>query len=310
MDDTLYIVNPAGLGGSGVKAWDAFQAAWPEPIAPEQVVFTERPGHAREIAESTRGHGIYAAVGGDGTVGEVMSGISDRPGPGSRPRLAIVPAGTGNDMARNLGIVSVQDAVTALRQGREREVDLVRVESQVGDRRAHQYAFLFCAVGFSAIPMMKPWMKRLLGPRGAYYLATLSQAIVYKAPEMAVRTEEQEISGRLWVVVVGNAEYSAGGSMRLAPGARIDDGELDVTVIPSGSKFKLIPGLMPKIASGAHVTEPGVSYFRARRIEIDSDPPAVVDLDGDLFGTTPAVITVCPGILRVMAPASAAAASC
>lgn len=307
MDDVLYIVNPAGQGGVGVKTWEAFQASWPEPIASEQVVFTERPGHAREIAASTRGHATYAAVGGDGTVGEIMSGIVDRPEP--RPRLAIVPAGTGNDMARNLGITSLQDAVAALRQGHERAVDLVRVESQVDGRRAHHCAFLFCAVGFSSIPMMKPWMKRLLGPRGAYYLATLLQAVAYRAPDMVVRTDGREFHGRTWVVVIGNAEHSAGGSMRLAPGACIDDGELDVTIIPSGSKFKLIPGLMPKIASGAHVTEPGVAYFPARRIEIDSDPPAIVDLDGDLFGTTPAVITVCPGILRVVTPGTAAAAA-
>jgi diacylglycerol kinase (ATP) len=104
------------------------------------------------------------------------------------------------------------------------------------------------------------------------------------------------------MVIVGNAEYSSGGSMRVAPEARIDDGELNITVYPVKSKFRMITRLLPKVATGEHINEPGVSYFSAKKIEIHSDPPAILDFDGDLFGTTPATFTVCPRILEILTP--------
>ena len=88
--------------------------------------------------------------------------------------------------------------------------------------------------------------------------------------------------------------------MRIAPGARTDDGELNITIFPVKSKLRMITRLLPKVATGEHIQEPGVSYFPAKSVEIDSDPPAILELDGDIFGTTPATFTVCPGALRVL----------
>jgi diacylglycerol kinase family enzyme len=93
MNDVLYIINPAGHGGAGFKAWESFKEIWSDPIDSEHFVFTERPGHAREIVNSNKGIEVFAAVGGDGTVGEIMSAMMDRGNPGLK--LAIVPAGTG-----------------------------------------------------------------------------------------------------------------------------------------------------------------------------------------------------------------------
>jgi len=158
----LYIINPAGHGGAGVKAWEEFESIYPDKIPQEDILVTERPGHAREIALSAKGYETLAVVGGDGTVGEVMTAIMFREV--SDTRLAIVPAGTGNDIARNAGIRSMEDAVAALRNGKLKAFDIMRVETQMDDRPAVNYAFLCGAVGFSCIPWIRPWMKRLLGP--------------------------------------------------------------------------------------------------------------------------------------------------
>ena len=302
MSTTLYLINPTGHGGAGIRAWEAFKALWSDPVVPKDAIVTERPGHAREIAVSAEGYDVFAAVGGDGTVGEVMSGILDRKG--FKPDLAIIPAGTGNDIARNVGIGSMEDAVRSLRNGRSRGFDLIRIDFEVDGQPIHKYAFLHVCVGFSPIPMVKSWMKRLLGPKGAYYLGTLLQVIFYRCPYMAISTAEEEQSGRVWMVIIGNAEKSAGGSMCLSPGARIDDGKLNITILGHNSKSKLgmVAKLLPKVATGAYVNMPGVSYFPGNRIQISSDPPALLELDGDLFGTTPVTFTVCPRILRVMTP--------
>ena len=300
MSNVLYVINPAGHGGTGNNAWEAFKALWPNEINAAHAIFTGEPGQARQIAASVEGYDTFVAVGGDGTVGDVMSGIMDRQG--SQPTLAIIPAGTGNDIARNVGIYSVEDAVETLREGYIRRFDLVRVDCQVDDQSVHKYSFLACCVGFSSIPMVKPWMKRFLGPKGAYFLGTFLQSIVYQAPHMTVRTAEREHNGRTWMVIVGNVERTAGGGMCLAPGARTDDGDLNITVFTAQSKLKLYTKLFPKVPTGAHIHEPGVEYFPGKRIEVDSTPPAILELDGDIFGTTPASFTVCPQALGVMSP--------
>ena len=298
MNKVLYIINPAGNGGAGIKVWAAFKSAWAEPIDPAQVVFTERPGHAREIAARCDDCEILAAVGGDGTVGEVISGIMERQEP--QPKLAVVPCGTGNDVSQNAGIFSVTDAVAALREGHSRAFDLIRVDGQVDGSEEHRYAFLFGNTGFSSIPKMKPWMKRLLGATGAYYLATFLQVLAYRAPHMTVRVDGREYVGQTYMVIAGNSEWAAGGCMRICPGARTDDGELNVTIISQASIYRIVTKLLSSIAKGTHINLPEVSYFTGRKIEVHSEPPAVLDLDGELFGTTPAAFSICPLALEVM----------
>ncbi len=301
MTKILFVINPAGHGGAGIKVWEKLQAEWREQIDSEDVIFTERQGHSREIASSAKGYDILTAVGGDGTVGEIMSGILDHHSP--HPKLGIIPAGTGNDIARNLGNFPFERAVDALRGDSVREVDLIRVDCDVEGRMAHRYSYLLAAVGFTAIPMIRPWMKRWLGPTGAYYLATILQMVVYRPPNLTVRWDDQVYSGRVGMVVVGNVERTAGGSMCLSPGARDDDGELHVSIIPCRSKLAMAYEVFPNVASGEHVNVPGVLYFETRKIEIESESPALIDIDGDLFGTTPATFTVCPKAVKVLSRA-------
>lgn len=298
MGDALYIINPAGHGGSGLRTWSRFKALWPEPIAEDDVRVTQRSGHAREIAAAATGYETVVAVGGDGTVGEVISGVMDRSQ--ERPRVAIVPGGTGNDIARNLGMGTLETAVTALRDGAPQAVDIVDAEALVDGRPQHRFAFLYGAAGFSAIPLVKPWMKRWLGPTIAYNEATFRNILMFQAPMMKVRSPERSFEGRSWMVVAGNAERTTGGSVCMSPGARIDDGLLDVAIYPNRHRLLMLTQLFPKIPTGAQVDEPDVAYFRTARIEVDSDPPSFVELDGDLFGTTPATFTALPRAVNVI----------
>jgi YegS/Rv2252/BmrU family lipid kinase len=294
MSHILFIINPAGRGGMGMSVWNEFKSVWPDPIDSADVIVTERPGHAREIAATRIDYAILAVVGGNGALGEVMTGIMERQG--LKPKVAIIPAGTGNDIARNLGIFSIDDAVDALQVEHARHVDLIRIDCRAGQK----YAFLMGNVGFSANARIKPWMKRYLGPKAAYYLSTILQSMTYRAPHMTVRWEKQEYSGRVWMVIVANVDRVGGGGMCIAPGAQFDDGELNVSIIPSRSKFTMLTRMLPKAASGRFVNEPGVLYFPTKKIEVDSDPPVILDIDGDIFSMTPATIMVCPKAVQVI----------
>ena len=355
MNRRLYIINPAGHGGKGTAAWDTFKTLWPDPIDPEHVMITERPGHAREIAACAEGVDTLVAVGGDGTIGEVISGIMDREEP--RPNLAVIPTGTGNDIGRSIGVASLVAAVGALQGGQAQGFDLVRIDCQRHGAQAHGYGFLFGTVGFSAISTMRPWMKRLLSAKGSYYLATFLQILTYRAPHMTVqarsvsenpvvgprasgfgtgkdgeagdigayrrysRTQssretsrskpdrilrqapgDKEFKDRMYIVIAGNAEYAGGGGVRMSPDAVTDDGLLNITVIPNRSKLNVITRLFPRIAAGTHINEPGVSYFTGKQMEVHSNPPAVLEVDGDLFGTTPATFTLCEHAIQIICP--------
>lgn len=296
-----FIINPAGHGGTGLYTWEKFKALWPEKVDPKDAIVTDRPNQAEDIVAASSGSDTFAAVGGDGTVGQVFSAMIDQC---PHSTLAIIPAGTGNDIARNVGINSLEDSIAALRGKQKKSFDLIRVDYTLGEESLHRYAFLSAAVGFSAIPMIRPWMKRLLGPTGAYYLATLLQIIAYHPPRMSIRVDGRDQDGCIWIVMVANAERVSGDSMCIAPGARIDDGVLNISIIPSMPKLKMVTKMLPRVATGDHVNEPGVSYLTGEKVEILSTPCAIIDLDGDIYGATPASFTVCPGALRVMTPGS------
>jgi YegS/Rv2252/BmrU family lipid kinase len=301
MGKFLFVVNPEAFGGQGDDRWKRFRAQWPGPMEPGDVAITAAPDHATGIAASAQGYDTLVAVGGDGTVREMVVGLMQRPSP--RPRLALVPAGTGNDIARSVGLLTVEDSISALQNGHTRWIDLIQIDCHQQGRPARRYACLTTSVGFSAVVIrsLKPWMKRVLGAERAYFLATLIAVARYRPPQMVVRWGGQEYRGLTWMVNVGNAEWECGGSMRMSPGAEIDDGMLNICLIRSGPKLRVLRKL-PTLFTGAHVREPEVSYFPVTEIEVESEPPAGLQMDGDVFGTTPVKFTVCPQALQVVAP--------
>ncbi len=287
------------MGGRGIKTWEKVKHSLPEIPDSSQILFTTQPGHAREIAAAAADYNTIVAVGGDGTVGEVITGIMESTEPHSR--LGIIPTGTGNDIARNLAIYSIDDSVTSLSGKNSRRVDLIKIECRKDDLLVIRYAFIQCNVGFSAVARAKPWMKRWFGPAVSYRLAIIIELLLYRPPDMKISWDSGEIDGENFVASICNVETTVGGSMRLAPDAEFDDGVLNTFVIPNSSLVKLL-SLLPKISTGAHVDEPDVTYFPSREIKIEANPAARIDVDGDPFGITPAAVSVCPGALDVLIP--------
>lgn len=301
----LFVVNPTALGGTGRAVWEAFQRAWAGRVRIERIAVTAYPGHATHIAAEVRGHDVVVAVGGDGTVRELACGLLSRPAP---LPLAIVPTGTGNDVARAVGVVTVADSVAALCTGRLHPLDVLQVDCSSGTACVRHYACLTASVGVSAtvIHRLKPWMKRCLGARNAYLLATVVAVAQYRCPRMVVCWDGGEYRGRTLLVNVGNAEWESGGGMRMSPGARVDDGMANVCLIRAAPTLRLLRKL-PHVLTGDHIHDAEVTYVTATRVEVDSHPPAGLQMDGDALGVTPAAFTVRRHALRVLTPATALA---
>ena len=293
MNRILYIINPVGNGGAAVKVWLKFKDLWGNDISKKDIIFTERPLHGVDIASKTEDYSIIVAVGGDGTVNEVMQGVLNN---SSKPSLAIIPAGTGNDIARNVGIKSIEDAVSALRKNQSKKYDLLKTEYG----QEIKYSFLTTNFGFSANHRIKPWMKRIFGATIAYYLATILEMVLFHPWEMNIEWGNGNYSGKTSIVIVTNVEKTSGGSMKLGPGATPVDGKMTITIVPFKSKFNCLFKEFPKLPKGKVSQLPGVKFFQTNKIAVDSKPPTDMDIDGDNHGSTPATVKINPLSIKII----------
>ena len=262
---------------------------------------TESAGHATRLAKSNApDFEIIAALGGDGTVNEVANGLMAIE-PGERPALATLPVGTGNDVALTYGLAHFESAIDALAKGSPRTLDVIRVQLMRDGKSVTRHALLFVAAGFAAEVIRKtgPRVKRIFGRRFSYSVGLFRALASFRALEFSVKWDGGETSGRMFQVCAGNTEFAAGGVMRISPGARPDDGLLNISLVDALGRLQIVRRF-PSILSGRYVEDERVDYFTGKRLEIDAVPPAELQADGDIIGTTPATIELLPGALKLV----------
>lgn len=242
-------------------------------------------------------------VGGDGTLSSVLGAVV-----GSGVPIALVPAGTGNDLARALGLpFEASDAASAAAElalhGTPRAIDVGEVESSAGV--AH---FLtVAALGFDA--HVSERTNRLGWPRGRlrYYVALLIELARLRPMPFAVAFDEGAMRAMPGTLIAVGSTRSYGGGMPVCPDADPGDGLLDVTHVAPLGRLKLVR-LFPLLLRGTHVDRPEVTTVRAALVEVDA-PGLVVYADGERVGTGRARIRAVPGALTVLVPVAVEAAS-
>lgn len=227
-------------------------------------------------------------VGGDGMVHLAIQALA-----GTETRLGVVPAGTGNDVARYFDLprkdpLAAADIVVA---GRERRIDLARVGSK--------YFITVLAAGFDAI--VNERANAMTWPRGQmrYNLATLAELRTFKPIPYVLEIDGEQHRFEAMMVAVGNGT-SFGGGLRITEGAVLDDGLLDVVVIRPMSKLELIR-TYPKLFTGSHVHHPDYRHHHARSITIAA-PGITAYADGERLAALPLTVEVAPLALTVLVP--------
>jgi YegS/Rv2252/BmrU family lipid kinase len=297
----LMLINPAAGGGQTPRRWEALRTRMDRLRLKLVCEWTHRPGHAIELARSAvDDFDAIVAVGGDGTVNEVANGILRA---GRPVALGILPLGTANDAATQLGIRSLDEAVAGLVSGVPRAFDTIEVCHGTPERRETHHALMFAAAGFGAELLRRTTVrvKRAFGPRLCYAVGFVRALWHYRRTHLQVRTDQGDFEGALFHVCAGNTEYAGGRLMRLSPGARADDGFLNLCVIQRLSRFEALRHL-PKLIKGTHPSHPKVRYFSGVALEVQSQPQVSLALDGDVIGTTPATFRVQPRSLQVLVP--------
>lgn len=295
----LFIVNPTAGGGKSGNQWTSFKTLLSRDHLDFKEAISERPGHACQLARNAASdYEVLVAVGGDGTVREVVDGMMSAKK--EHVALAVVPFGTGNDLAQVLGVQNESDSVRTIGAGLVRSIDVIQIKCQSENQEVVRHALLFAGVGVIAAALRKttPSVKRVLGQRLAYPMGLLAALLNYRAPRMRVTVDETTLEEDFLFVGASNTEI-AGGGMRVAPGALLDDGVLNLNLISAMGQWSALLQLR-RLARGRHLGHPKVRYMTARRVQVDAAPPLDIAADGDLIGHTPAQITSKPGALRVL----------
>lgn len=303
------LVNPESAGGRTRARWPEIARALEEALGPFTHRFTDAPRHAAALTREGAGPGValVVSVGGDGTHGEVVDGLLSLD-PGARPALGIVPSGTGQDLARSLGLPrEIRAAIACLAAGRDRRIDAGRVTFATADGgRAirHFVNVADCGLGGDVVARVNRSRKTLPG-KAAFFLATVAAMLAWRnAPLRAVFDGGAAVwDGVFRELVIANGG-SMGGGMAIAPGARMDDGRFDVVGLGDLGLVATL-SLAPAIYGGRPTRNSKVVRLQAARIEVASPGDVPIAADGELLGRLPATFEILPGALAVRMPAGA-----
>jgi YegS/Rv2252/BmrU family lipid kinase len=305
--DVLLIVNPAARAGRAGRDWPRLAAEIRSAGIEFEEAFTAKPGEATEIARRAvkEKRGVIGAVGGDGTVYEVVNGFfEDGEVIPTTTSLGLIPFGTGSDHQRSFNVPDGVLAARVLVDGQARVIDAVRV--RIGGRTLFYTSIAEAGLGAFVADKVNR-MPKTLGGKASFQIGSLRGIAGWKHVPVKVvidGTVTRELTAQ--AVTIANCQFYGGGMM-IAPMAVPDDGLLDVIVTGAIGKLESIVGL-GKIYSGAHIDDPKLKrwfeIFRAKRVEVDSQVPVLVQLDGEIVGNLPATFEIMPQAIRFMTPSA------
>ena len=287
------ICNPASSGGGYDpdelhRELEGYELEW---------ITTQSPGDAAAAAGEWR-EGLLMVAGGDGTINEVVNGLGDAGFP-EGVTLAILPAGTGNDLAATLAIPEdPAEAVAVLRQNRVRTLDAARVRSEGLDDKF----FVNVATGGMGAEVSGAADAEMKGRWGklTYLRASLEVAREYEAQEVTLTLDGAERKLRAVNLAIGNCRY-AGSGWLAAPRVNPEDGLLDLVVIEDVGVQEVLKLAPTVLADSDYLDKEGVFFARAREIRVEVSPGSLeFTVDGEVIGTEPAVFAVMPKAWKVV----------
>jgi YegS/Rv2252/BmrU family lipid kinase len=291
----LLIANPASR--SGARLVDRACRAITERGATCDVVLTERAGHAREISQLRgKDYDIVFALGGDGTVMEIAGALA-----GSGTPIGVLPGGTGNLLARALGISrNIDKAVNALMEGEVRQIDLGVV---MGQRFA-----VAAGVGIDAAMVAETpaWMKRRLGVLSYTIIATKAalRAVLFRQFFVArIDVDGEIVERRAAAVLFANFGSILEERLTFGPDIAIDDGMLDCCIFSPNNLWDAVR-IMWRVTRRDFRPDRALLYRKGKRFRLETVPVLPIQADGELLGVTPVDITVEPLAAHLLIPGS------
>lgn len=290
--DVVVVANPtAGHGKAGRRIGEVATRLQALRVSHRIEVSDSGPDLqriAREAAEA--GARIVAALGGDGTASLAANGIL-----GTDAALAVLPAGTGDDLAKAIGAGRFRQAVQMLADPKTADLDLIEVTTG-----AERRVFLnIASAGFdSEVNETANGMSIRVGATGTYIAALVKTLSRFSPAGFAIVIDDQRLEVDGMLVEVGNGRWTGGG-MKVLPNAWMNDGVLDVCVVEALSKLAFLRAF-PRVFTGSHVRHPKVRILTGTRVQLEADRRVQVYADGERVGPLPAIFRLLPAALPVV----------
>ena len=294
----LAVVNPAAGGGRCGKLWGPTLARLRDQGIELEVAETSAPGDATQLAREAYAGGIrrFLSVGGDGTAYEIVNGLFPQASDGERPTLAFLPLGTGNSFLRDFSDRGADHTLEALRAGRHRPCDVIRLTHPDGVL----YYINLLSLGFAAdVAVLRDRRFHALGPFG-YLLGVFIRLIWFRHQSFPlwVAGEEQADRRPCLFLSFNNSKFT-GGTMMIAPQADTADGLIEYVRWGPIGRLGLVWNLQ-RLYDGTHIHHPLASRQAAPRIEFDLDAPVDLMVDGEVMTLRLQRLDVLPAALDVM----------
>jgi diacylglycerol kinase (ATP) len=296
---TLVVLNPAAGQEEPARVRRLIGGALAVRASSFDLLETTGPGDAERMARDAarKGYRAVVAAGGDGTVAEVITGLA-----GTEIPLGIIPRGTANQLAANLGIpTDTERAVEVIVRGEVIPID-------IGQLSTGRYFALIAGAGWDAEVMAA--CTRELKDRwgfGAYLFTGLRAAVAPRSALFHITADGAEFEIRAATVLIANAGFLFHGllpvEVQLAPRTSFHDGLFDVCVF-APQTLTDVAAVLWKVARRRYVGDDRMIYLQASQIRIATDPPVITQVDGDCLGETPLEAVAVPGGVRVLVPRS------
>ncbi|NIA15059.1 MAG: YegS/Rv2252/BmrU family lipid kinase [Nitrospiraceae bacterium] len=298
------VVNPYSGNGRTARRWPKIGQMLEDLMGDYLFLKTDHPGHATELVRQALrdGYDRIVSVGGDGTHHEVINGFFDGMLPiNPRAAMAILPLGTGSDLARTLNMPRGVNAVPHLVSDRVVAADLGRVTFTLPDG-GQQYLYFIntCHIGIGgAVVERVNRTTKKYGGRLTYFRGLIMTLLTYKNPFLELDIGGAQVDQKCRDVIIAKGQYDGGG-MHVAPNAEIDNGLFDVYVIGDTSRLFAVTHVH-KLYQGRLLEHPDkIRFFKTARITARSNETVLINLDGEQPGQLPAAIEVMPKALNIV----------
>jgi len=299
----LAIVNPASSNGKTGRRWPKLNRLMQEKGLIYDFILTKGPGDAARIARNAlqEGYSTILSIGGDGTLNEIINGIFEVSDELRRlVTIGVISMGTGGDFVRTLEIPKdIEKAIDCILNGRRRLIDLgLATFFKPNGEKTSRYFCNIADIGLGGDTAARVNnTSKVFGGFISFLYSTILSLLLYKNKNIsAVIDDMYERKSKITTLVIANGQYFGGG-MKIAPLAQPDDALFDILFLHDMSKTKLLLNLF-KVYQGKHLSVKGIELIRGKKVVINSEEEALVELDGEQPGKAPLEIEILPGVMQ------------
>ncbi|MFC1746940.1 diacylglycerol/lipid kinase family protein [Candidatus Neomarinimicrobiota bacterium] len=291
----LLLVNPFGGGRRGRQVLQKVQPLFQNAGTDVKVIETTHAGHAVEVARTSDPEEFDAvcALGGDGTLHEVVNGMLTRTDGKSLP-VGLIPAGSGNSFMRTMGVLDPVDAVYGILADRRRSVDIARV------LLSGRIVYACNIVGWGLVTdILRRSEKYRWWGENRYTVASLVEVLISRRRIARLTADGHEWEGEFSFVLACNTRFTGKG-MLMAPDADLSDGYVDLVVVQRASRVEMLQ-LLPKVFDGSYLDSPRVEYRKVKSFTLQPEMSETVNIDGELMESSPVQVKMLPGAITFLA---------